>query len=400
MKAAPPERPQRGISGRSMGGADMIYLDNAATTLQKPPCVAEAVVSAMGTLGNSGRGAHAGSLSAGRTIYHARETLAALFGFDAPERVVFTANATQALNTAIFGLLDTDCHVLSTDLEHNSVLRPLHRLREGGMAVDFLPADRMGNIDYADFERLLRPNTRAIVCTHASNLTGTVLDLARIGAFAHAHGLLLLVDASQTAGSLPIDLRTCPADVLCFTGHKSLMGPQGTGGLLVREGVDIRPLLTGGTGVQSYLDHQPEEYPTHLEAGTLNGHGIAGLSAAAEWLLQTGVERIHAHEDALARRFSDGVRAIPGVTVYGDHAQRVRAPIVALNIGQYDSGAVSDWLSQDYGIATRSGAHCAPRMHRALGTVQQGAVRFSFGWFNTQTEVDAAIRAVREIAEA
>ena len=378
----------------------MIYLDNAATTLQKPPCVTEAVVRALGTLGNSGRGVHGGSLAAGRTVYHARETLAALFGFDAPERVVFTANSTEALNIAIFGLFGPGDHVISTDLEHNSVLRPLYRLRAGGMEVDFVPADRMGNIDYADFARLLRPNTRAVVCTHASNLTGNTLDLARIGAFCREHGLLLVVDASQTAGSLPISMKTCPADVLCFTGHKSLMGPQGTGGLLVRRGVEIRPLLTGGTGVQTYLEHQPEEYPTRLEAGTLNGHGLAGLSAAAEWIMQIGVETIHAHEDALARRFHEGVRGIPGVTVYGDFSQAVRAPIVALNIGDYDSGEVSDWLAQDYGIATRSGAHCAPRMHRALGTERQGAVRFSFGWFNTQEETDAAVRAVREIAEA
>ncbi len=378
----------------------MIYLDNAATTLQKPPCVTEAVVRALGTLGNSGRGVHGGSLAAGRTVYHARETLAALFGFDAPERVVFTANSTEALNIAIFGLFGPGDHVISTDLEHNSVLRPLYRLREGGMEVDFVPADRMGNIDYADFARLLRPNTRAVVCTHASNLTGNTLDLARIGAFCREHGLLLVVDASQTAGSLPISMKTCPADVLCFTGHKSLMGPQGTGGLLVRRGVEIRPLLTGGTGVQTYLEHQPEEYPTRLEAGTLNGHGLAGLSAAAEWIMQIGVETVHAREDALARRFHEGVRSIPGVTVYGDFSQAVRAPIVTLNIGDYDSGEVSDWLAQDYGIATRSGAHCAPRMHRALGTERQGAVRFSFGWFNTQEETDAAVRAVREIAEA
>ena len=378
----------------------MIYLDNAATTLRKPPCVMDAVVNAMRTMGNSGRSAHAESLAASRTIYAAREALAALFGCARADHVCFTANSTEALNIAISGLFAPGDHVLSTDLEHNSVLRPLYREMERGVSVSFLPASRKGCIDYAGFDRLLQANTKAVVCTAGSNLTGNLLDLTRIGAFCAAHGLLFVVDASQTAGVFPIDMRTQHISVLCFTGHKSLMGPQGTGGLLVREGVDIRPLLTGGTGVQSYLERQPEEYPTHLEAGTLNGHGIAGLSAAAEWLLQTGVERIHAHEDALARRFSDGVRAIPGVTVYGDHAQRVRAPIVALNIGQYDSGAVSDWLSQDYGIATRSGAHCAPRMHRALGTVQQGAVRFSFGWFNTQTEVDAAIRAVREIAEA
>ena len=376
----------------------MIYLDNAATTLHKPPCVTEAVVRAMQSLGNCGRGVHDGSLAAGRTIYGAREALAALFGFDAPERVVFTSNSTEALNTAIFGLLGPEDHVISTDLEHNSVLRPLYRLREAGMALDFVPADRDGCIDYDGFKRLLRPNTRAIVCTHASNLTGNLLDLARIGAFAHAHGLLLIADASQTAGAIPIDMARLPVDVLCFTGHKSLMGPQGTGGMLVRRGVDIRPLKTGGTGVQTYLERQPEEDPTHLEAGTLNGHGLAGLAAAAEFLRETGVETVHAHEDALARRFYDAVRRIPGVRVYGDFTQPVRAPIVTLNIGGMDSGEAADILAQDYGIATRAGAHCAPRMHRALGTERQGAVRFSFGWFNTAAEADAAACAVREIA--
>ena len=378
----------------------MIYLDNAATTLHKPPCVIDAVVNAMQTMGNSGRSAHAESLAASRTIYAAREALAALFGCERADHVCFTANSTEALNIAISGLLAPGDHMLSTDLEHNSVLRPLYREMERGVSVSFLPADRKGCIDYADFDRLLQTNTKAVICTAGSNLTGNLLDLTRIGAFCAAHGLLFVVDASQTAGVFPIDLRAQHISVLCFTGHKSLMGPQGTGGLLVREGVDIRPLLTGGTGVQSYLERQPEEYPTRLEAGTLNGHGIAGLSAALDYIRMVGMETIREKEEALMRRFYEGVSTIPGVTVYGDHAQRVRAPIVALNIGQYDSGEVSDALAQDYGIATRPGAHCAPRMHRALGTEHQGAVRFSFGWFNTQTEVDAAIRAVREIAEA
>lgn len=377
----------------------MIYLDNAATTLHKPPCVAEAVLRALDTLGNSGRGVHEGSLAAGRSIYQARESLAALFHFDAPERVIFTANATQALNTAIFGLLGPEDHVISTDLEHNSVLRPLYRLQEQGMGLDFLSADRNGDIDYANLPRLLRKNTRAVICTHASNLTGNTLDPARIGAFCRENGLLFILDASQTAGALPIDLRALPVDVLCFTGHKALMGPQGTGGLLVRRGVDIRPMLTGGTGVQTYLPRQPEEYPTRLEAGTLNGHGLAGLAASTRFLLETGVARIHAHEDALARAFYEGVRAIPGVTVYGDFSQPLRAPVVSLNIAQLDSGGVSDCLAQEFDIATRSGAHCAPRLHRALGTERQGAVRFSFGWYNTPEEVRAAISAVRALAE-
>ena len=378
----------------------MIYLDNAATTLHKPSCVIDAVAAAMQSLGNSGRGVHSGSLAAGRTIFAAREALSTFFGLDAPERVIFTANSTEALNIAIFGLLNAADHVISTDLEHNSVLRPLYRLQAAGMGLDFVPADRLGNIDYADFSRLLRPNTRAIVCTHASNLTGTVLDLARIGRFAHENGLLFIVDASQTAGALPINMAAQSIDVLCFTGHKSLMGPQGTGGLCIAPGVEIRPLLTGGTGVQSHLTHQPEEYPTRLEAGTLNGHGIAGLLAAVEYLNETGLDRIHAHEDALARRFYNGVRDIPGVTVYGDFIQPLRAPIVTLNFDALDCGMAADILSEEYGIATRSGAHCAPRMHRALGTEHTGALRFSFGWFNTQEETDTAISAVKELAEA
>lgn len=378
----------------------MIYLDNAATTLRKPQCVIDAVVSAMQHMGNAGRGANDGSLAAGRTIYAAREALAALFGLDAPERVIFTANSTEALNIAIFGTLGPEDHVISTDLEHNSVLRPLYRLHEAGMGLDFVPADRLGNIDYAAFARLLRPNTRAVVCTHASNLTGTVLELARIGRFAHENGLLFIVDASQTAGVLPIDMAALGIDILCFTGHKGLMGPQGTGGLCIAAGVDIRPLLTGGTGVQSHLPHQPLEYPTRLEAGTRNGHGIAGLLAAADFLRQMGLARIQTHDTQLLRRFYDGVSAIDGVTVYGDFTQPLRAPVVALNIAGMDCGMVSDILSQEYGIATRAGAHCAPRMHAALGTARDGAVRFSFGWFNTQEEIDTAVCAVRELCES
>ena len=376
----------------------MIYLDNAATTLRKPPQVIDAVARAMGSFGNSARGTHEGALTASRTIYDTRCKLAALFGCPRPDHVAFTANSTEALNIAIHGLARAGDHVLSTDLEHNSVLRPLYRLRdECGVALDFVPADRQGRIDYADLERLLRPETRAIVCTHASNLTGDAVDLARVGELAHAHGVLLVVDASQSAGVLPIDMEQMHIDVLCFTGHKSLMGPQGTGGLCVREGVDISPWKVGGTGVQTYLHEQPEQMPTRLEAGTLNGHGIAGLNAALDFLQETGVEAIHAHEMALLRRFVAGVKKIPGVALYGDFDHE-RTAVAALNIGNMDSGEVSDILSEDYGIATRPGAHCAPRLHEALGTQEQGAVRFSFGWYNTEEEADAAVTALREIA--
>lgn len=243
----------------------MIYLDNAATTLKKPPCVAEAVVRAMATMGNSGRSAHQEALDASRVIYRTREQLAKLLGCSAAERVVFTCNSTEALNIAIDGLFAPGDHVLSTDCEHNSVLRPLYRLE--GVEVDFLPADRRGCIDYDDFRRLLRPNTRGIICTHGSNLTGNLLDIRAIGRFAKEHGLLLVVDASQTAGVFDIDMEAMGIDVVCFTGHKSLLGPQGTGGLCIAPGVDIRPFKVGGTGVQTYLPQQPPRTPSRAGAG-------------------------------------------------------------------------------------------------------------------------------------
>ena len=377
----------------------MIYLDNAATTLRKPQPVIDAVVAAMTTLGNSARGTHDGSLSASRIIYGTREKLADFFGCPRPDHVAFTCNSTEALNTAICGLLDPGDHVISTDLEHNSVLRPLYRMEaERNVSLSFVPADRQGNLDYGDFERLIRPETRAIVCTHASNLTGNAVNIGRVGAIAHAHGLTFIVDASQTAGVLPIDMAAQHIDILCFTGHKSLMGPQGTGGLCLGEHVTLRPWKVGGTGVQTYSRSQPEQMPTLLEAGTLNGHGIAGLSAALDYIREVGMDTIREKEEALMRRFYTGVFDVPGVTVYGDFTAP-RTAVAALNIRDYDSGEVADALSQDYGIATRPGAHCAPRMHRALGTERQGAVRFSFGWFNTEAEIDAAIQAVKELAE-
>ena len=377
----------------------MIYLDNAATTLHKPQQVIDAVVHAMQSMGNCARGTHEEALDAARTVYDARVRLASLFGCPRVDHVAFTANSTEALNMAINGLIDPGDHVISTDLEHNSVLRPLYRLEaEHGAELSFVPADKLGNVDYADFERLMKPNTRAVVCTNASNLTGTVLDIERIAKTAHSHGALVIVDASQTAGCWPIDMKKMGIDVLCFTGHKGLMGPQGTGGICVKEGIEIRPFKVGGSGVQSYSRTHPAEYPTRLEAGTLNGHGIAGLGAAAKFISETGVENIHAKERSLMLRFYEGLKNIEGVTVYGDFTKDKTA-IVALNIRDYESGEVSYELSQGYGIATRPGAHCAPRMHKALGTAEVGAVRFSFSFYNTEEEIDEAVRAVAELAK-
>jgi cysteine desulfurase family protein len=377
----------------------VIYLDNSATTRPKPPVVGQAILAALEGFGNSGRGAHDEALTAARTIYDAREKLAALFGCERPERVCFAPNSTEALNAAISGLFGPGDHVISTDREHNSVLRPLYRLRAQGGEVDFVPADHQGQIDYTDFEKLLRPSTKGVVCTHASNLTGDVTDIARVGDFCRAHGLTFVLDASQTAGLLPINMEARGIGVVCFTGHKSLYGPQGTGGLCVGEGVELRPFKVGGTGVQSFSETQPTEYPTRMEAGTLNGHGIAGLSAALDWLSETGVDSIRAHDCALSRRFYESVKNLPGVTVYGDFSAEVRAPIVTLNLGERDSAMVSDELERRFQIATRPGAHCAPRLHRALGTEAQGAVRFSFGYFNTEAETDEAAAAVKTLAK-
>lgn len=376
----------------------MIYMDNAATTIHKPEEVRAAVMAAFDTMGNAGRGASVPALDASRIIYGTREKLARLFHAGDPRRIVFTANSTESLNIALKGLFSGGNHVITTVLEHNSVLRPLYECRENGVELTILGCDGKGRISYEEMEAAVQADTKAVVCTHASNLTGNMTDLERVGTMAKRHGLLFVVDASQTAGVWPIDVEKMQIDVLCFTGHKSLLGPQGTGGMYVREGVHIRPLLSGGSGIDTYNEKHPAEMPTALEAGTLNGHGIAGLGAALSWIEKTGMDRIRQRELSLMRRFYNGVFRIPGVTVYGDLETEKRAPVVSLNILDYDSSEVSDELSTVYGIVTRPGAHCAPLMHRALGTVEQGAVRFSFSFFNTEEEVDLAIEAVRELA--
>ena len=376
----------------------MIYLDNAATSYQKPEAVYQAVQEVMHHMGNSGRGAHGASLDASRQIYSARELLAELFHAGDPSRVAFTANSTESLNMAVFGLFGPGDHVITTMLEHNSVLRPLYLLEEAGLELTILPVDQNGCICYEDIEKAIRPNTKGIICTHASNLTGNMVDIGRIGRFCRKKGLLFVVDASQTAGVFDINMEEMGIDVLCFTGHKGLLGPQGTGGICVRQGVAVRPLIVGGSGVHSYSKAHPEDMPTALEAGTLNGHGIAGLYAALRYIQETGMEQIRERELFLMRQFYDGVRTIPGVTIYGDFTGQ-RAPIVSLNIRDYDSGEVADELAYHYEIYTRAGAHCAPLMHRALGTESTGAVRFSMSHFNTEAEIDEAVRAVHEIAE-
>lgn len=375
----------------------MIYLDNAATTMKKPQCVIDAVVNAMTHMGNAGRGANEASLDASRIIYDTREKISDLVNLKNPSRVAFTCNSTESLNTAIKGILTNKDHAITTSLEHNSVLRPLYELEEEGMELSVVQCDENGSINYDDFEKLIKENTKAIVCTHASNLVGNVLDVKKIGEISKKHNLVLIVDASQSAGVFEIDMQDMNIDILCFTGHKGLLGPQGTGGLCVREGINIRPLKVGGSGVNTFSKTQPEAMPTILEAGTLNGHAIAGLNAALDYLNEEGIENIQKREEELMFRFYNGIKDIKDIKIYGNFENK-RAAIVAFNVGDIDSAVFSDELSLYHDISTRPGAHCAPLMHKAMNTVEQGAVRFSFSHYNTEEEIDTAINAVKEIA--
>lgn len=364
----------------------MIYLDSAATSLQKPPEVASAMAGAVGLLGNPGRGAHSHALAATKCVYHGRKTVASFFGA-APEQVMFTSGATESLNIAIHGLLGPSDHVITTVYEHNSVLRPLYNLQRQGLEISFVK-----EISH----NCLQPATKAVIMTHASNLTGQVFDLKPVSKFCKKHGLLLIVDAAQTAGSIPISMQY--ADVLCFTGHKSLLGPQGIGGLVVGRGVNIRPTKFGGTGMDSFAETQPDSLPEALEAGTLNTPGIAGLTAGIEYICRIGINNMYQNALKRAKIFYEGAAKIPGVKIYSD-LSTPHVPIVAFNIGDMDSAMVEFRLSNEHGISVRGGTHCAPLHHKLLGTAEQGAVRFSFSSFNTEDEVQTAVQAIAKIAQ-
>lgn len=376
----------------------MIYLDNAATSLRKPDEVIEAVSEAMRTFGGVGRGVHEASLAAGMAVYEARDAIARLLGAPCASRVSFAANATMALNIAISGLLPDGGTALTTAASHNSVLRPLFKSRdERGCEVRIARVGSDGALDIEDFARSL-DGVDLVVATHSSNLTGDVYDVAQMARLSHQAGAPFVLDAAQTAGSMPVDMGELGVDVLCFTGHKSLFGPQGTGGLCVAEGIDIAPLLEGGSGTHSFDERHPRIMPESLEAGTLNAHGLAGLAAGVSWIERRGVSSVHKEVSALVDRFRTGARQIPSVKVYGGGGMDV-CGIVALNVGEVDSAVVADLLARDWGICTRAGAHCAPLMHRALGTEGQGAVRFSFSAFTSEDDVDEALRALSSIAE-
>lgn len=377
----------------------MIYLDHAATSLPKPEPVVMAVTAAMNCLGNSGRGAHSASLGASRMIYETREVLSDFFGGDGPEQVVFTPNATAALNMVIQGILNPGDRAVTTAMEHNSVLRPLYRMEKQGVSLCVVPADEKGRLSMERLEQELKSGTKALFCTHASNVTGNVNDLKTIGTMCRDRGILFVADVSQSAGILPIDMKEMAIDILCFTGHKGLLGPQGTGGICVRKGVSVRPLIVGGSGILSYSREHPAQMPVALEAGTLNGHGIAGLKAALTYIREQGQDILRKKELELMWYFYDQVSRLSQVTVYGDFSSRkaLRTPVVSLNIGEEDSGWAAGELAERYGIQTRAGAHCAPLMHEALKTRDRGAVRFSFSHLNTREEAEMAVYAVEQL---
>lgn len=377
----------------------MIYLDNAATTYHKPPEVAEAVFQALQGIGSSGRGAHGISLEASRIVFRTRAAISELFNVNDPSRVILTSNATESLNIAIQGLLTPGDRCITTAMEHNSVLRPLYHMESKGVRLDILPADSSGRVDIEMFEAAIRPDTKAIVIAHGSNVTGNVTDIQAIGDLCRRHRLLFIVDAAQTAGLLPIDMVKNHISALCISGHKSLLGPQGTGALCLAEGVLPEPLIYGGTGMDSFASGMPLVLPERLEAGTLNLHGLAGLLAACGYIRSYGQDRIYNEASALSKAFIDGIRDIEGLELYGDFDDDHRTPVVSINIREIDAGELADELYERFGIAVRAGAHCAPLVHRTFGTEKQGMVRFSFSHFNTMEDVKAAIDALWTIGE-
>jgi cysteine desulfurase family protein len=381
----------------------MIYFDNAATSWPKPAAVLESMTYFMTDVGaNPGRSAHRQSIEAGRIIYETREDLAQLFNVSNPLRIVFGLNATEALNLALNGLLRPGDHVVTTSMEHNSVMRPLRALQEAAsVEVEVVECSSEGFLDSLHLESAVKPHTRMIVLNHASNVVGTVLPIAEAGEIARRHDALLLVDAAQTAGAYPLDMEGMKIDLLAFTGHKALFGPQGTGGLCIGDRVaidEIKPIKRGGTGSRSERQEQPEFLPDMCESGTPNTVGLAGLGAGVRYVTREGVERIRAHEVELARRLIAGLLEIPGVTVYGGHDAEKQTATVSFNIEGMAPSEVGLLLDERYGIMSRVGLHCAPAAHRTIGTFPVGTVRFGLSYFNTVGEVEAAVEAVKEIA--
>ena len=378
----------------------MIYLDNAATTWPKPQQVLDAIQEVLVHKGgNAGRGGNGAAMQIARLIFQTRQDLCDLFGTEDPSRVVFTQNATHALNQALFGLLKPGDHVITSSIEHNAVARPLWALKQRGVEVSEVPGMPGREFDLEAYDKVFKTNTKLVVTLHASNVTGTLLPVKEIGQIAHEHNAYYLLDAAQTAGVFPINVGRESVDLLAFPGHKGLLGPQGTGGLLVQPGIQLEPLIYGGTGSLSEEDRQPDFLPDALESGTLNGAGIAGLGAGVRYILSEGVDRIRVREQALCRRLWNGLREIPGVKLYGSDMVERRSPIVAFSIGDMDSVEASFRLEEKAGIIARAGLHCAAHAHRMFGTLEQGVVRFSPSHFTSEEEIEMTLQAVKGLAE-
>lgn len=375
----------------------MIYLDNAATTFPKPDVVYDAVMDCMKNYcANPGRAGHKLSLRAGREIYDTRENLAKLFNIDNPMNIIFTSNATESLNLAIKGLLKKGDHVITTSMEHNSVIRPIMALEKIGVENTIVDCDEEGFLDINDLEKAIKPNTKLIVTTHASNVFGTLIDIKEVGLVAKKNNITYLVDASQTAGVYDIDVKNMNIDILATAGHKSLLGPQGVGILYIKEGIDLDTLKEGGTGSQSEYLFQPQMLPDKYESGTHNTPAIAGLNAGVKYILDN-IDDIRRKEEELCEYMLSRLDEIKDIKIYGTKDIKKRVPVISINIADVDSGEITFILDSKYDIATRSGLHCSPLAHKTVGTIKQGTVRFSIGYFNTKDDIDRVIDALKKI---
>jgi cysteine desulfurase family protein len=384
-----------------MKTSDVIYLDNAASSWPKPKATWQAMERFMRAIGaNPGRSGHRLSIEAGRLLMDAREALAELFGIDDPLRVCLTKNATEALNVVIHGALQGGDHCVTSSMEHNSVMRPLHALEKKGVEVTIVPCSPRGELDPREIEKAIKKNTKLIVMTHASNVVGTVMPIAEVGAIARKHDVLFCIDASQTAGALPIAVEAIKVDLLAFTGHKALYGPQGTGGLYIRKGLenDLGSLMQGGTGSRSESHQQPHFMPDKYESGTPNTVGIAGLTAGVQFILARGVAQIRKKEKELTRLLIEGLKVVPGVTVYGSHDATQQVAIVSFTVSGLSPSEVTGEFDEKFGIMSRPGLHCAPAAHQTIGTLAAGTVRLSAGYFTTKKEIATALEAVEKIA--
>jgi|LSQX01.1.fsa_nt_gb cysteine desulfurase family protein len=381
----------------------MIYLDNAATSWPKPPGVAKAIVDFLNYIGaNPGRAGHKLAIKAGQSVYRAREVVAELFNAPDPLRTVFGYNITEALNLCLHGILHPADHVITGSMEHNSMIRPLRQLQKQGIEVSVVHCDNMGRLNPADIEAHIRPNTKLVAISHASNVVGTLVPVQEIGGICRENGILLLVDTAQSAGCYPVDMQKDMIDLLGFTGHKSLYGPTGTGGLIIGERVEekqIKPLKQGGTGSHSEHEEQPSFLPDAFESGTLNAMGLAGLTAGVEWILHEGLSNIRSHEINLTGKLIDGLRQIPGCTVYGTLDAKEQTAIVSFNLQGMDSSEVGYRLDEEYDILCRIGLHCSPLAHQTIGTFPKGTVRLGLSYFNTEEEIERVIEAVTGLSK-